>query len=70
MANLFGTKNKMSKTLRFCQFLIISKIFLLFWCYFFTIMAVYENNEKYDMLVCFIQSNENPQEASELYLQR
>ena len=33
-------------------------------------MAVYENNEKYDMLVCFIQSNENPQEASELYLQR
>ena len=33
-------------------------------------MAVYENYEKYDMLVCVIQSNENLQEASELYLQR
>ena len=31
-------------------------------------MAVYENYEKYDMLVCVIQSNENLQEASELYL--
>ena len=33
-------------------------------------MAAYENYEKYDMLVCFIQSNENSEEASELYFQR
>lgn len=31
---------------------------------FFTILAVYENNEKYDILVGFIQTNQNPEEAS------
>lgn len=33
-------------------------------------MAIYENNEKYDMLACFIQTNENPQEALGLFSQR
>lgn len=33
-------------------------------------MAKFEHFEKYDMLVCFINAEEDADEASELYFQR
>ena len=33
-------------------------------------MIVYQNYEKYDMLVCYIESNENSHDAAELYFNR